>query len=887
MPVAAPAAIAVPARQARVGNSAQPPARRQRRGASMTATNAAASPPCSKTSVTIAPTAVELHRRAQRADRDVALEAEPADAREHDRDDDERGGDGDLCHAASSIRAPATRSACASSWVTIRIPSPRPASARDELLDRRGRHGVQRGRRLVEQQRDRIARQRPRHRHPRRLAAGQLQRGAVHERRVEPSGGERVARAPRPRAPRARRRGSPARRPRASPAPASRARPAAAAHTARARARRSRRPARGRPPARPAAPGAQQARLADPDGPTSARPPPRLPRGRIRAARPPPRATPALRLDPRRGHVDIVKATMTFATLHEALPTLALAGMLIGGSALTVALPPGYPRRSSPGRVHPARIVIASVSCSPASRDCSPEGSSCSLPGGGQVPRGPRLPVLSRAGEGNRTPISGLGSQRLSHWTTPAGCRESIRPAITLQDVRPRLYWPITLAAAALVALLTYGVAAVGPDTSLDQSLREGKRVEAPVKDLPKLGADGTGSLADQKGKVVVLNVWASWCGPCQSRDAAAPAHARARSPRRAASCSASTRRSRPRRRSSSSTRRRSRSRACATATASTARKFGVTGYPETFLIDRTGKIAALTARAGRPGVARPSTCRGCSRSRREGPARARAGPRADRAPPSRRTTLPDIEDEVMCVECKTALNVSTSPVADQERAFIREKIAQGLTKRRSRPRWWTPTGPTCSASPRPRASTSASWLVPGALVAGGRGGGVLLLARRWRRTAAEPAAARRPGPRPRRRPAARRRAGELRPVNDGVDTTVIAAFAVGFVSFISPCVLPLVPGYLSAVSGVSLAEIQHGEKRLSRVLLPAIVFCLSFTVVFVALGMTATGLGSTLQRRPRHARQGRRRGDHRARRAVPRSRRSCPSSTASGGPTR
>ena len=81
-----------------------------------------------------------------------------------------------------------------------------------------------------------------------------------------------------------------------------------------------------------------------------------------------------------------------------------------------------------------------------------------------------------------------------------------------------------------------------------------------------------------------------------------------------------------------------------------------------------------------------------------------------------------------------------------------------------------------------------------------------------------------------------------------GVDTTVIAAFAVGFISFISPCVLPLVPGYLSAVSGVSVAEMQGGENRLSRVLLPAIAFCLSFTVVFVALGMTATGLGSTLQ---------------------------------------
>jgi cytochrome c-type biogenesis protein len=84
--------------------------------------------------------------------------------------------------------------------------------------------------------------------------------------------------------------------------------------------------------------------------------------------------------------------------------------------------------------------------------------------------------------------------------------------------------------------------------------------------------------------------------------------------------------------------------------------------------------------------------------------------------------------------------------------------------------------------------------------------------------------------------------------VSGGVDTTVIAAFAVGFVSFVSPCVLPLVPGYLSAVSGVSLAELQGGERRMVRVLMPAIVFCLSFTVVFVALGMTATGLGSALR---------------------------------------
>jgi cytochrome c-type biogenesis protein len=84
--------------------------------------------------------------------------------------------------------------------------------------------------------------------------------------------------------------------------------------------------------------------------------------------------------------------------------------------------------------------------------------------------------------------------------------------------------------------------------------------------------------------------------------------------------------------------------------------------------------------------------------------------------------------------------------------------------------------------------------------------------------------------------------------VSGGVDTTVIAAFAVGFVSFISPCVLPLVPGYLSAVSGISITDMRSGDRSTARILLPALVFCLSFTVVFVALGMTATGLGSTLQ---------------------------------------
>jgi cytochrome c-type biogenesis protein len=103
--------------------------------------------------------------------------------------------------------------------------------------------------------------------------------------------------------------------------------------------------------------------------------------------------------------------------------------------------------------------------------------------------------------------------------------------------------------------------------------------------------------------------------------------------------------------------------------------------------------------------------------------------------------------------------------------------------------------------------------------------------------------------------------------VTGGVDTTVIAAFAVGFVSFISPCVLPLVPGYLSAVSGVSVAEMKTGERSLSRILFPAIASASVHRRVRRPRH-DATGIGSSQD--SRDARQGRRRGDHRARPVLP-----------------
>jgi cytochrome c-type biogenesis protein len=73
----------------------------------------------------------------------------------------------------------------------------------------------------------------------------------------------------------------------------------------------------------------------------------------------------------------------------------------------------------------------------------------------------------------------------------------------------------------------------------------------------------------------------------------------------------------------------------------------------------------------------------------------------------------------------------------------------------------------------------------------------------------------------------------------------VLAALGAGVVSFLSPCVLPLVPGYLSAVTGVSVVDLEDASWK--RVLVPSLFFCASFSAIFILLGLTATGLGSTL----------------------------------------
>jgi cytochrome c-type biogenesis protein len=71
-------------------------------------------------------------------------------------------------------------------------------------------------------------------------------------------------------------------------------------------------------------------------------------------------------------------------------------------------------------------------------------------------------------------------------------------------------------------------------------------------------------------------------------------------------------------------------------------------------------------------------------------------------------------------------------------------------------------------------------------------------------------------------------------------------ALAAGLVSFLSPCVLPIVPGYLSTVIGVTPNDLKEGV-GVKRVLVPSLLFIASFSLIFILLGLSATVIGSTL----------------------------------------
>ena len=78
----------------------------------------------------------------------------------------------------------------------------------------------------------------------------------------------------------------------------------------------------------------------------------------------------------------------------------------------------------------------------------------------------------------------------------------------------------------------------------------------------------------------------------------------------------------------------------------------------------------------------------------------------------------------------------------------------------------------------------------------------------------------------------------------------VFAAFGAGVISFVSPCVLPIVPGYLSLITGLSVGEIREQQRHyLKRIAVNTGLFVLGFTIVFVLLGLITTAAGSALFR--------------------------------------
>jgi cytochrome c biogenesis protein CcmG/thiol:disulfide interchange protein DsbE len=147
--------------------------------------------------------------------------------------------------------------------------------------------------------------------------------------------------------------------------------------------------------------------------------------------------------------------------------------------------------------------------------------------------------------------------------------------------------------AAGLVALLAYGVFVNQPKRGIDAALAAGKRPGAPDLSLPQLDHGGRVSLRSWRGKVVVLNYWASWCPPCRDESPLLARWQRRIAPRGGtvvgvdaldvtSDARAFLRRYHlgyPMLRDGDG---------------HSQQKFGVTGYPETFVIDRRGRIAAV-----------------------------------------------------------------------------------------------------------------------------------------------------------------------------------------------------------------------------------------------------------------------------------------------------
>src|SRR5579864_1401532 len=79
-------------------------------------------------------------------------------------------------------------------------------------------------------------------------------------------------------------------------------------------------------------------------------------------------------------------------------------------------------------------------------------------------------------------------------------------------------------------------------------------------------------------------------------------------------------------------------------------------------------------------------------------------------------------------------------------------------------------------------------------------------------------------------------------------DVSLLGAFLAGLVSFLSPCVLPLVPGYISMLSGIGMEQLRQGQQPRAGLFASSLSFVIGFSVVFISFGASASAVGAFLQ---------------------------------------
>jgi cytochrome c-type biogenesis protein len=193
------------------------------------------------------------------------------------------------------------------------------------------------------------------------------------------------------------------------------------------------------------------------------------------------------------------------------------------------------------------------------------------------------------------------------------------------------------------------------------------------------------------------------------------------------------------------------------------------------------------------------------------------------------RPTAAELESELVCPVCETTLDTSDAPIARRMKAFIRARIAAGDTKSEIKAKLVDQFGSTVLAVPPRKGFDWVAWILPFAGLAAGAAA-VAVVAWRWSRVRRE-------------------EDGPVEPRSFRMTATgILVAFGAGFVSFLAPCVLPLVPGYLSAVSSVEAERLgDRGAAR--RVVVSSLPFVAGLVAFFVLLGAGAAAIGLSITR--------------------------------------